>query len=197
MLFFAIFPPGLAVGWEVSVFSLYPVIRPSCGSPPRRSSRSKVMYGKVSPLDQRETLIAPGVVSPSATHLSSSFPQNSSFLIPLFPRFRSFITSPSEQSRGQTTLPELNWADRQQMWDLMAKKETGMYRRQEKEALLAKHPALQPRMRAILLDWLIEVRNCSYSLFYSHTFSSEFPPNPCSPRFAKCTGFTARRSTLP
>ena len=54
------------------------------------------------------------------------------------------------------------------MWDLMVKKETGMYRRLAPDALLARHPALQPRMRAILLDWLIEV--CEVYRLHRETF---------------------------
>lgn len=54
-------------------------------------------------------------------------------------------------------LPELSWADRQEMWDLMVKKESGMYARKNAKTILTRHPALQARMRAILLDWLIEV----------------------------------------
>lgn len=58
-------------------------------------------------------------------------------------------------ARGETPLPELNWADRQELWDLMVKKESGMYCRQRAEQMLVRHPALQPKMRAILLgDWL-------------------------------------------
>jgi hypothetical protein len=45
----------------------------------------------------------------------------------------------------------MNWADRQELWDLMVKKESGMYIRQKAEHMLARHPALQPQMRAMLL----------------------------------------------
>lgn len=54
------------------------------------------------------------------------------------------------------------------MWDLMVKKETGMYRRLSPAGLLARHPAIQPRMRAILLDWLIEV--CEVYRLHRETF---------------------------
>ena len=70
----------------------------------------------------------------------------------IFFRFRSFISEPVLRAeRGIAPLPDLSWADKQEMWDLMVKKETGMYKRQCAEGMLAKHPALQPRMRAILL----------------------------------------------
>jgi len=83
--------------------------------------------------------------------------------------FRSFIAEPLKcGARGKTPLPELSWADRQEIWDLCAKKETGMYLRGGAEHLLARHPALQPRMRAILLDWLVEV--CEVYRLHRETF---------------------------
>lgn len=53
-------------------------------------------------------------------------------------------------------LPVLSWADAKEVWKFMCKKD-------EKTAvdrdpkMLINHPGLQARMRAILLDWLIEV----------------------------------------
>jgi hypothetical protein len=61
--------------------------------------------------------------------------------------------------RGETPLPELNWADRQELWDLMVKKESGMYSRQGAELMLTRHAALQPKMRAILLGKILESHN--------------------------------------
>ena len=67
-------------------------------------------------------------------------------------QFRSFVGEPVVAgARGETPLPELNWADRQELWDLMVKKESGMYSRQGAELMLTRHSALQPKMRAILL----------------------------------------------
>ena len=43
------------------------------------------------------------------------------------------------------------------MWNLIVKKETGMYARKTGEQIVSQNPALQPRMRAILMDWMIEV----------------------------------------
>ena len=51
-------------------------------------------------------------------------------------------------------LPSLNWADSREVWQLMIRKEELYVRSAD---MLSRHPALQPRMRAILLDWLIEV----------------------------------------
>jgi Cyclin, N-terminal domain len=65
-----------------------------------------------------------------------------------------YVTPTSEQRI--CPLPKLNWADREAVW-------TSMVRKDEKASLsrdvnmFDRHPGLQPRMRAILLDWLIEV----------------------------------------
>lgn len=65
-----------------------------------------------------------------------------------------YVTPTSEQRI--CPLPLLKWADREAVW-------TNMVRKDEKASLsrdvnmFEQHPGLQPRMRAILLDWLIEV----------------------------------------
>jgi len=83
--------------------------------------------------------------------------------------FRSFISEAVPvTARGPTPLPELAWADRQALWDLMAKKETGMYKRPPVDTLLNRHTEIKPRMRAILLDWLIEV--CEVYRLHRETF---------------------------
>ncbi|KAK2193874.1 hypothetical protein NP493_5g17012, partial [Ridgeia piscesae] len=66
-------------------------------------------------------------------------------------RFRNYLTNP-ELCRD-SPLPTLHWADSQEVWQLMLKKDK-MYVRNAQ--LLARHPGLQMRMRSILLDWLIE-----------------------------------------
>lgn len=53
-------------------------------------------------------------------------------------------------------LPVLSWADAKEVWRFMCKKdEKATIERDSK--MLSNHPGIQPRMRAILLDWLIEV----------------------------------------
>jgi cyclin E len=65
-----------------------------------------------------------------------------------------YVTPTSEQRL--CPLPQLPWADRKEVWKSMVNKD-------EKASLdrdvnmFDEHPCLQPRMRAILLDWLIEV----------------------------------------
>jgi len=52
-------------------------------------------------------------------------------------------------------LPVFEWADSRQMWEtMMLKEELPGYRRDS--SWFTRHP-LQPRMRTVLLDWLMEV----------------------------------------
>lgn len=56
--------------------------------------------------------------------------------------------------RKLTPLPELNWADSTELWNFMLEKDKKYAR---DPLYLRMHKHLQPRMRSILLDWLIEV----------------------------------------
>lgn len=51
-------------------------------------------------------------------------------------------------------LPNFNWADPEEVWTSLCRKDK-LYKRNHD--YMMSHPSLQPRMRAILLDWLIEV----------------------------------------
>ena len=64
-------------------------------------------------------------------------------------------------ARTVSPLPELGWADPKEMWSVMLAKDR-LYTKDP--LLLRRHPQLQPRMRAILLDWIIEV---SYEIIVS------------------------------
>lgn len=59
-----------------------------------------------------------------------------------------------------TPLPNFDWADSNEVWNLMVKNDQ-LYSRDA--ALFSKHPTLQPFMRTTLLDWLNEVCQ-AYSL---------------------------------
>ena len=64
-----------------------------------------------------------------------------------FPNFK-------EPLRRITPLPALNWADSEELWSVLKEKDAEY----EKNGLyMSQHPNLQPKMRTILLDWLIEV----------------------------------------
>ncbi|KAB1273580.1 G1/S-specific cyclin-E1 [Camelus dromedarius] len=62
-------------------------------------------------------------------------------------------------------LPILNWANREEVWKIMLNKEK-MYLRDKH--FMQRHPLLQPKMRAILLDWLMEV--CEVYKLHRETF---------------------------
>lgn len=83
-------------------------------------------------------------------------------------RFREFVNETPLLRRSCAPIPDLSWADKQQMWDLMCKKESGMYRRPSGDELLLRHHSIQARMRSILFDWMIEV--CEVYRLHRETF---------------------------
>jgi len=57
-------------------------------------------------------------------------------------------------SKDTSPLPTLAWADSNEVWETMLEKD----RQYKRDSLyIRQHPSLQPRMRSVLLDWLIEV----------------------------------------
>ncbi|XP_071957766.1 G1/S-specific cyclin-E-like [Antedon mediterranea] len=69
-------------------------------------------------------------------------------------RFKNLFPTPS--TLRSSPLPTLNWADHQDVWRFMLEQENS-YMNKCDGNYLHKHPNLETRMRAILLDWLIEV----------------------------------------
>ncbi|XP_028392483.1 G1/S-specific cyclin-E-like [Dendronephthya gigantea] len=72
---------------------------------------------------------------------------------------------PRHCNDSRTPLPALNWADSEDFWAFLKDKDReypkyGQY--------MGQHPALQPKMRTILLDWLIEV--CEVYRLHRETF---------------------------
>ncbi|KAJ8291033.1 hypothetical protein GJAV_G00020650 [Gymnothorax javanicus] len=62
-------------------------------------------------------------------------------------RFKNLFIKPSP-------LPCLSWADSEDVWIKMLNKELKYI---HDKSFMERHPRLQPKMRAILLDWLLEV----------------------------------------
>ena len=82
-------------------------------------------------------------------------------------RFRQYVNSemPKEKSSRPSPpvpFPTLQFAEKGDLWNVMTKKESGMYLRDPQILAGEKHSNLQPRMRAILVDWLIEVSEVSW-----------------------------------
>ncbi|XP_055599103.1 G1/S-specific cyclin-E [Uranotaenia lowii] len=67
----------------------------------------------------------------------------------------SCCVTPSSELRS-CPLPTLLWAESTEVWKLMCRKDEKASLERE-PSMFDQHPGLQPRMRAILLDWLIEV----------------------------------------
>lgn len=66
-------------------------------------------------------------------------------------RFRNYFTPTVSR---YSPLPKFSWAESREVWQNMMKKEQHYTRNPQ---VFNRHPTLQPRMRTILLDWLIEV----------------------------------------
>lgn len=64
-------------------------------------------------------------------------------------------------------LPSLAWANADEVWRLMCRKDDRASLERDPR-MLSNHPGIQPRMRAILLDWLIEV--CEVYKLHRETF---------------------------
>lgn len=69
-----------------------------------------------------------------------------------------FLTPSASNSTPDrpTPLPCIPWADNYQIWSFMCLSDQKSLIQRDPE-MFQRHPTLQPRMRAILLDWLIEV----------------------------------------
>ncbi|XP_053694590.1 G1/S-specific cyclin-E [Sabethes cyaneus] len=82
---------------------------------------------------------------------SSSSNDNSSSK---YSKLHCFVT-PSSELRS-CPLPEFSWAKNRAVWEIMCRKDEKASLEREPN-MFDQHPGLQPRMRTILLDWLIEV----------------------------------------
>lgn len=77
----------------------------------------------------------------------------------------AFVPRKAAPPPRASPLPVLNWANREEVWKIMLNKEKTYLR---DEHFLQRHPLLQPKMRAILLDWLMEV--CEVYKLHRETF---------------------------
>ena len=67
-----------------------------------------------------------------------------------------------------TPFPDLPWADKQEIWHRICKREQGVYNRLSGVEVLQRHPTFMPKMRAVLVDWMIEV--CEVYRLHRETF---------------------------
>ncbi|KAJ9583124.1 hypothetical protein L9F63_022538, partial [Diploptera punctata] len=75
---------------------------------------------------------------------------------PSWSQFRGMSCVLTPSTDRVSPLPVLRWANPTEVWELMCRKDE-ISTHERDEDVFSKHPGLQPRMRAILLDWLIEV----------------------------------------
>ncbi|XP_017835217.2 G1/S-specific cyclin-E [Drosophila busckii] len=76
-----------------------------------------------------------------------------------------------EHTVRQCPLPALSWANAADVWRRMCERDT-QAASMRSSSMLEQHPGLQPRMRAILLDWLIEV--CEVYKLHRETYYLAF-----------------------
>ncbi|KAK6480088.1 G1/S-specific cyclin-E1-like [Huso huso] len=76
-------------------------------------------------------------------------------------RFKNIFVTPVRSS----PLPVLGWANKDDVWNNLLKKDKTYLRDKH---FMERHPHLQPKMRAILLDWLMEV--CEVYKLHRETF---------------------------
>lgn len=101
---------------------------------------------------------------PSSNHDAQAYPH---MLIPT-PEKDDQLGSPSFScfiSARASPLPMLGWANRDDVWKNMLIKEQAYAR---DKLYMQRHPLLQPKMRVILLDWLMEV--CEVYKLHRETF---------------------------
>lgn len=98
------------------------------------------------------TAITTCAIVPSPESSPTHSLKNSDIILGSKFRFQNYFTTPIEVRKSP--LPQLDWADSHEVWQTMLRKELNYVRDHN---LFDKHPALHARMRAILLDWLIEV----------------------------------------
>ncbi|XP_015745149.1 G1/S-specific cyclin-E1 [Python bivittatus] len=79
----------------------------------------------------------------------------------------NFSTSKHQRlvSARESPLPVLGWANKDEVWKNMLSKEQRYTR---DKLYMEKHPLLEPKMRVILLDWLMEV--CEVHRLHRETF---------------------------
>lgn len=65
-------------------------------------------------------------------------------------------SSAAKKQEKKQPLPQLRWANSEELWALMIAKDEESVTTRNPD-LFEQHPSLQPRMRAVLLDWIIEV----------------------------------------
>lgn len=117
-------------------------------------------------------------------------------------RFRECVQTSSAlplHPRGETPLPEIRWADRQEIWDLMCKKERGMYLRQSGDDILGRHPCFQPRY--VIQKWIYDtIKKLPYFLIITNLTiiwlsGWELSFSIGSLKCAKCTNYTGKHFT--
>ncbi|BFF94218.1 G1/S-specific cyclin-E [Drosophila madeirensis] len=133
-------------------------------------------YGEEEDLEEEDDEeINSSTISPASSGGNLPMPRYGSMLFDIacgIPQLEEYsglnCMSPAvETSLRQCPLPALAWANAADVWKLMCHRDE-QDSRLRSTTMLEQHPGLQPRMRAILLDWLIEV--CEVYKLHRETF---------------------------
>ncbi|XP_073824161.1 cyclin E [Musca autumnalis] len=115
------------------------------------SSTDAVHHGERTPGQRLSTS-----KSSQSSSASTQQPKVKSFDDYLSAHYDCMTPAADPEPPRQCPLPALSWANAHDVWQLMCKKDEQASCLRN-SSMLDHHPGLQPRMRAILLDWLIEV----------------------------------------
>lgn len=85
-------------------------------------------------------------------------------------------------------MPMLDWADQDILWTEMLKKED---KYQHSPHIMENHSKLQPGMRAVLMEWLMEVRNFFIIIIFFNSLVFSLFTNP---KFHPCFSNTCQMS---
>lgn len=137
-------------------FELYPLVSPASANSIILSPSCEASHGSwhtkgdTTPHANRKSSSQHSNQRRSSENSTNSTSKSSSHVPAL-----SCCVTPSSDLRS-CPLPRFAWADSNQVWKLMCRKDEKASLEREPN-MFDQHPGLQPRMRAILLDWLIEV----------------------------------------
>lgn len=111
-------------------------------------------YSVFSPLESDDRTLALASKNEKTPHASKKRTSSLYYKTQVENKAPCYVT-PSSELRV-CPLPNLTWADREKVWTSMVRKDEQASTERDVN-MFDSHPGLQPRMRAILLDWLIEV----------------------------------------
>lgn len=137
------------------------VIKPDPGSvePVKRKRgrpRKSIAVVAAAPVIESTTAHKPTVTTVTTTQ-NTHLQRNKSTVSGCYEALLPTRPNRQETAEYSNPMPQLNWAESSELWQEMKKKETLKYRHDWR--YIDRHVEIEPHMRAILFDWMIEVCN--------------------------------------